>query len=469
MIITLHTSGGSYPLAGQWPLSEREFAGAVDFRISAEHVAEPVQRVRAANAKMFHRGNLATTVSFSTRRVFATHAEALIYAADLAGETPRAGEVMFASGAGARHLQDAVVRPPTHEVDGCTVRMDYVAAGSSITRKLPPAVISSGGGGGLAVSPGGGGTMPEELEDARLDGLQFRVVNDSLGKWMEVGIPSPTDQLVGSAETGWLDPGGHLMLRIERSVDLATWDHELTACPTGIDDEGDDVWVYWARAKVPVYWQTTLRDFRLVSTLYGKSITSINHLFAEIPLNYPYAMPADAARLQTDLRWLGYDGALVTSTTAALTARADNYTVGGTKPLPVTMAGTNVTAVKPVIGATISLPGYPYSMPSQKAALQADLRTAGYTGAVVRLYADPWEIFLPDRAISGGVFPFFLSFTPGDPFKVWDFFGVYQGEAPGNAINGTAENVRTPAGEPLEEAERQFFRLGVSGGPNNQF
>lgn len=213
MRITLITSGSSYPLAGQWPLSEREFSGAVDFRISAEHVAEKIERVRAPLAKMFHRGNLSTTVSFSTRRVFANHAEAVIYSADLDAETPRTGEVMFATGAGARHLQDAVVSPPSYEVDGCAVRMDYVATGTAIAKKLPLAVISSPPGGGLTVSPGGGGTMPEELEDARLDGTLFRVVVDSNGEWAEFGIPSPTNALVGNAANGWMDPGGNLLMR----------------------------------------------------------------------------------------------------------------------------------------------------------------------------------------------------------------------------------------------------------------
>lgn len=470
MRITLITSGSSYPLAGQWPLNEREFSGAVDFRISAEHVAEKIERVRAPLAKMFHRGNLSTTVSFSTRRVFANHAEALLYAADLDAETPRTGEVMFATGAGARHLQDAVVSPPTHEVDGCAVRMDYVATGTAIAKKLPMGVISSPPGGGLAASPGGGGTMPEELEDARLDGTLFRVVVDSNGVWGEFGIPSPTNALVGDAANGWLDPGGNLLMRVSRSTDLITWDHEIIDCPTGIEDMGDDVWVYWARAKVPSYWQTTLRDFRIGGSNYGKSITEIYLYDGNISLSgYPYAMPADKSRLQADLRSAGYTGATVTSTSAALEVVVINYTAGGERKFVVTQSGTNVTAVAPYGEGTISLPAYPYAMPSQKAALQSALRTAGYDGAVVTLFADPWEIFIPNRSISGKNYPHSLTFTPTDPFKTWDFFGNYQGEAPGNAIAGTAENVRTPGGAPLEEAVRQFFRLEVSAGPNNKY
>lgn len=470
MRITLNTDSGSYPLAGQWDLSDREFSGVVDFRISAEHIQEINRRVRSETAQVFHRGNLATTISFSTRRVFATHAEALTFAADLDAETERVGTVMLAPGNGnARHLQDAVVDPPAHEVDGCAVRLSYVATGTAVERLLPPVSISSAGA-GLVVSPGGGGTMPEEIEDAQLDGVIIRMVNDSLGYWAEVGFPSPTDQLVGNAESGWMDPGGNLLFRIGRSNDLQTWDHAVTACPTGIDDLGDDVWMYWARAKAPISWQTTLRDFRIGGENYGKSITSISYLNAEIPLTgYPYAMPADKARLQSDLRTAGYTGAIVSSTSAALSTRINNYTAAGRRVLTVTMSGTNVTGVANYATGPISLPSYPYSMPSQKAALQSALRTAGYTGAVVTLYADPWEIFLPDRNVTGGTLPFNLTFSPADPFKVWDFFGNYQGEAPGNNILGAPENVRTPGGDPLEESLKQFFRLEVSAGPNNRY
>jgi hypothetical protein len=466
MNITLITSGGSYPLAGQWPLSEREFSGAVDFQISAEHVAEKIERVRAPLAKMFHRGNLSTTVSFSTRRVFANHAEALIYAADLEAETPRSGELNFYPGGSARYLQDVVVSPPACEVDGCAVRLDYVATGTAIGKRLPAVSISSAGQ-GLIASPGGGGTMPEEVGDAMTDGVLYRTVLDADGFWFEAGFLSPTNALVGSAAEGWLDPGGFLKFRFERSEDLQTWDHQVKTCPTGIESAGDGDYRYWARAVVPMYWQTTLRDFRLTATDYGKSITEIYCYNTVISLpNYPYAMPSQKATLQADLRAAGYSGALVTSTSGALTAQAIDHTVNGGKSLTVTQSGTNVTAVS-FAGSTISLPSYPYAMPSQKATLQADLRTAGYSGAVVKLFADEWNIFLPDRSLTGSYLPFFLTITPGDPFKTWNTFGEYQGESPGTRRRGGIENTRDPAGNPLQEASRQFFRLGISAGPNN--
>lgn len=468
MRITFHTSGGSYPLAGQWPLSEREFSGVVDFQISAEHVAESVMRVRAPLAKMNHRGNLATTISFSTRRVFANHAEALIYAADRDADTPRTGEMMCWTEAGARHLQDACISPPRHEVDGCTVRMDYVATGTSIDARLPAVAISSAGQ-GLVVSPGGGGTMPEEVEDAMGEGLLFRTVLDSDGFWFEAGFPSPTNALVGDALNGWTDPGGFLRFQFFNSTDLQTWEQKIKACPTGIEHPETDVWLYWVRATIPMYWQTTLRDFRLTATNYGKSITEIYCYNTVIALpGYPYAMPGDKARLQSDLRTLGYTGALVTSTAAAITVKAINYTVDGQKGLTVTQSGSNVTAVK-WQGSTISLPGYPYAMPSQKATLQAALRTAGYDGTVITLFADEWQIFLPNRSLSGSSLPFYLFFSPTDPYKAWDFFDNYLGEQPGNRLVGGIENTRTPAGEPLEEAARQFFRMGITNGPNNPY
>jgi hypothetical protein len=48
--------------------------------------------------------------------------------------------------------------------------------------------------------------------------------------------------------------------------------------------------------------------------------------------------------------------------------------------------------------------------------------------------------------------------TPGDPFPTWDFFGSSTGEAAANAIQSVVENIRDPLGNPLQEANRQFFR-----------
>lgn len=159
-----------------------------------------------------------------------------------------------------------------------------------------------------------------------------------------------------------------------------------------------------------------LVDEVLVCDRYGKSITGITLFRSAVSLpNYPYAMPSQASALQTDLRAAGYTGATVSSTSAALTAEIYNHTVAGRRLLSVTHSGASVTAVTPYGASAISLPSYPYALPSQAATLQADLRTAGYSGAVVMLYKDPWTITLPNLSADAHTREFFVEFTPDDP------------------------------------------------------
>lgn len=326
MRIVLNTSGERYPLAGSYELGEREFSGAVDFRISGEHVTEQNLRVRSESARVFHRGNLATTVSFSTRRILTSHAEALVYGADLESENERAGEVMFWTDAGSRHLLDAVVSRPSVEVDGCAVRVDYVATGSVVERRLPLAVISSGGGSGLVVSPGGGGTFPEELEDAFGDGIVGRVVNTGGEQFQEWGWLSPFNTLTGDEVNGFLDPTGSLLFRPERSEDLVNWDHDFIPSPGSPVAVGDGDYMYWIRSKYPV--DSAVKSGRLrirsgtsfdseglfIGDSRNNPITGITIAGAVQPLlGVSYTMPQDAAALQARLIALGWTGAAVTA------------------------------------------------------------------------------------------------------------------------------------------------------------
>jgi hypothetical protein len=355
MRIVLNTLGERYPLAGSYELGEREFSGAVDFRISGEHVAEQNLRVRSANARVFHRGNLATTVSFSTRRVLTSHAEAMVYGADLESENERAGEVMFWTEAGSRHLLDAVVSRPSVEVDGCAVRVDYVATGSVVERRLPLAVISSGGGGGLVVSPGGGGTFPEELEDAFGDGIVFRVVNSGGEKWAEFGWLSPVNTLTGDAVTGFLDPTGSLLFKPERSEDLVNWDSDWIPSPGSPVAVGDGDYMYWVRSKYPIDSAVKAGRLSLKSgTLFGDGtfkgdarnnpITGITIAGVVQPLlGVSYTMPQDAAALQARLIALGWTGAAVTASSN----------------LDWEITITDVTLTDYNLSSRVSWPGYP--------------------------------------------------------------------------------------------------------------
>ena len=291
------------------------------------------------------------------------------------------------------------------------------------------------------------------------------MIADANGYWFEFGFRIDAE-LSGNAGTGWTDAGNYVRLEVQQSLDLETW-HMGKFGPAPVDsviNRGDGTWEYWGRAFVPVYWETVLVDLTAVTTRYGKSITGVSVMSVPVSLpNFPYAMPAAAATLQADLRTAGDTGATVTTTSGTLTATAQNHTVGGIRPIVLTQSGGAVTAASSQ-GSSISLPSFPYALPAAAATLQADLRTAGHTGAVVMLHQDSWTILLPDRTAVATQREFSLTITPGDPFKSWDTFGNYQGENPANQIKGTSGNLRTPGGAPLEEAGRQFARLKISAG-----
>ena len=127
------------------------------------------------------------------------------------------------------------------------------------------------------------------------------------------------------------------------------------------------------------------------------------------------------------------------------------------------MSGSNVTDVSNR-GSTIPL-SYPYSMPSQRAALQSALAAAGYSGAVVKLYDDEWDVFIPDLDTILDDREFKLTITPEDPYPLWDFFGNYLGLQPDNIVPGDFENLRATTGlASVEEANRDFARLKISAG-----
>ena len=293
----------------------------------------------------------------------------------------------------------------------------------------------------------------------------YRFDDATDAKWFEVGFRSP-EILSGNASAGWTDPRGYVVMELQSSVDLQAWSMgQFVDCASTAIDNGDGTFDYWSRCIIPHHWEAVLVDLMATSDRSGKSITGISVMLAAVALTgFPYAMPADAARLQTDLRAAGYTGATVTSASATLTATARNHTVDGTKYVGITQSGSTVTSVIYQGSAVTTGMSYPYSLPSQRASLQADLRTAGLSGAVVMLHADSWEVTLPDRSASGINREFSLTIDPGDPFKVWDFYGNYQGENPAATVDGTSGNVRNPAGSPLLERSSQFARMRITRG-----
>jgi hypothetical protein len=324
-------------------------------------------------------------------------------------------------------------------------------AGNSIHRPLSPPIcgLQSWGHPDIRTIPAPG-----------LSGqMEIRMVEDSESYAMEVGFASAR-LLAGDATRGWVDSEERVALTLQTSPDLSVWTEGLFVDCPGSPELVDGQYEYWSRCTIPVYWLAVMVDYTLGSNRYGKSIESLQINNVEIALDYPYAMPADCATLQADLRTAGYTDATVTTTTAALSVGITNHTVDGRFFLTPTLSGSAVVNVA-FRTSNITLPDYPYAMPSDQAALQADLRSVGYSGAVVMLYDDPWEIFIPDQDATANFRAFIAIIDPGDPYPFWNSF-KYQGLAPATQINGTSGNVRTPEGDPLLEAAKQFARLKIS-------
>ena len=314
---------------------------------------------------------------------------------------------------------------------------------------------------------GRGTTMLAKLPAEIYGRTESRTVEDATALWFEFGFRMDV-LLAGNGAAGYTDPGNYFRLECEQTEDLLNWSAgKFVPAPVPVVDHGDGTWTYWSRALVPVWWFNVLADLTLTSTRYGKTITelSIGGVPVSLP-GYPYSMPAQAATLQTHLRAAGYTGATVTSVTAALTVGIKNHTVGGAAPLSATLSGSSVTAVTTSAGASVPLPGYPYAMPAQRAALQTDLRAAGQSGAVVMLYGDEWTIFLPDRTSAAPrQRASIATITPDDPYPAWGIFGEYLGEQSAVTFTGTSGNIRPGGGGGvIPEAAKQFARLKITRG-----
>lgn len=125
-------------LAGDPAVGEHAHSSASDLRIAATAQKQTDRFVRAAAAKERDRGNLSTTVSFSTTRKFSTPQTAELWAADYDSAFPRAGTLVIQTtapgGTGtSRYMADTVVDPPTRQIIGCSVLLTYSATGGAIT------------------------------------------------------------------------------------------------------------------------------------------------------------------------------------------------------------------------------------------------------------------------------------------------------------------------------------------------
>lgn len=148
---------------------------------------------------------------------------------------------------------------------------------------------------------------------------QARIVEDGGKKWFELGFRM--DHLLsGNPAAGWTDAGNYFRIDYEWTDDLSTWSAgKFVAAPTPIIDLMDGTWEYWARCINPQ--DAAIKTANLVCSSTAATGDSRNNPITAIKIagttqslpNFPYAMPGDAAQLQTDLVAAGWSGATVTA------------------------------------------------------------------------------------------------------------------------------------------------------------
>lgn len=171
MRIALLNGITSYPLAGEAGVSERTHSSAANLRIVPSIIVQADTRIRAAATLHRDRLNLATQITFSTTRQFATVRAAEEFARRYDATTPRTGTLLCDSIDPLTALTyrdtyaDALVQPPARALAGATVLMDYVVlcgpctAATGALQTIPTSIDVTG-----STNPGGGainGTYPD--------------------------------------------------------------------------------------------------------------------------------------------------------------------------------------------------------------------------------------------------------------------------------------------------------------------
>lgn len=152
----------------------------------------------------------------------------------------------------------------------------------------------------------------------KLPTLEYRMTNEGGEKFFEVAFTSG-ELLNGSAATGWQDVRGYLDFKLQQSEDLIAWHENLFVdCADSPEDMPDGSFRYWSRCIFPV--DSTIKTglMRAASPATGDARKgpftdlTVGGVVQTLP-GFPYTMPGDAGRLQTDLRAAGWAGATVTA------------------------------------------------------------------------------------------------------------------------------------------------------------
>jgi len=294
-------------LAGHPDKTEREFSSCQNLRISGRVSVQQRARIRAAAVEHIDRGNLATKVSFSVTRQFATTVAAELFAETMEDAAELSGILVLRADGNAApdtyiYNCRAVVPPPEREVTGRSVRLDYtVDCGAFVPE-------------GLTAYP------PAPVPPALLTRIVDENGANGWEKWFDVGFDVP-EILSGSAASTLIGSG--VSYELIWSEDLGSWvTGRFVDCAGSPVDNGNGTWRYWCRSIYPCraehstahLWaeptegQQDTRNNPLTALRIAGALQSLPH--------FPYTMPTAAAQLQTDLRALGWTGATVTATSA---------------------------------------------------------------------------------------------------------------------------------------------------------
>lgn len=154
-----------------------------------------------------------------------------------------------------------------------------------------------------------------------------RIVDDAGERWFEMGFRMD-HELSGNPAAGWTDQGDYFRIDYQWSTDLVTWNAgKFVPAPVPVTDLGGGMYEYWARAIHPQDAAVKTAEIRVSSGYAGgvgnTTADSRNNPFTGLTVDsvalalggFPYTMPGDAARMQTDLRAF-YPAATVESSAA---------------------------------------------------------------------------------------------------------------------------------------------------------
>jgi hypothetical protein len=159
---------------------------------------------------------------------------------------------------------------------------------------------------------------------------ESRVVLDANQRWFEFGFRINAE-LTGNAAAGWTDAGNYFRLDPQWSLDLANWSMgKFIPAPAPVINNGDGTWSYWSRAIHPVD-SAVKSGLLVVSSGYPNQLGDIgntdtrNNPFTALTIlgvvralgGFPYTMPGDAARMQTDLAAI-FPGATVEASSSVV-------------------------------------------------------------------------------------------------------------------------------------------------------